>query len=306
MQVILLFQTRMDQIIQGTFDFNAGTLGPSQGDGLSYIMLGIIMVVLALDAEGIRAPKKLAILLIIPLVLATSRMMILTSAIFLLWFCRDSLLRLRRHVVLPIILLLLGIVLALAFYSQGTEADLARIFLPWRILADQSVIEPGHYYGRLGWTKYIMEHLAARPLGIWLGVGPGMFLSFAAFLQSPLPPLTCRAALEFSVPLETGSGMAGASSDANVLLAEVGILGLIAIGMLWLQALRHVRSIAIQAQDRYLRALATGSQYGVLIMGIATVTYNGWEVPYIAALFWLMLGVLTILSRNDRYVERQA
>jgi O-antigen ligase len=99
--------------------------------------------------------------------------------------------------------------------------------------------------------------------------------------------------------------VAGASSDANVLLAEVGILGLIAIGILWLQAFRHVRSITRQAQDRYLRALATGSQYIVLIMGIATMTYNGWEVPYMAALFWLMLGVLTVLSRNDRYAERQ-
>lgn len=291
--------TAPDAFRGGNFDFTVGTLGPSQGDGLGYLLLGVLITVWALSGERLRVPVAVSLLLFIPLVISTSRTIMFVTPFFFFWIHRRRLVSPDRTVVAWIGGISLTGAAAAAYFAQAVDVDVSRIFTPWGALASQFILESGQFFGRFGWTGHIMAELSSRPLGLLFGAGPGAFLSFAAFSDpAGLPPLAMRTAIEFGVDPTTGSGMAGGSSDLNVLFAELGLLGLAAIAFVLWRAVCHVRMAQERALDPYSRGLARAGGYVVLLMAIGTVFYPSWEVPYLAAPFWLLMAAIDRHART--------
>jgi len=304
-QTIQHTSSNFERVLKGDFDLTAGTLGLSQGDGLAFIMLSVVVVALALDSEGVAVPRMATGMLLFPIVLTTSRSMMFLGVVILLGLFCQALLRRRITASLLItgVAATLAIVLAVGYFSLARDADVQRFFSPWSALQDQFILQPGHFYGRLGWTGYILNELAEAPHRLWLGTGPGTFISYAAFNNwSSTGDLMVKAAADNRISIESGGGMAGgAGSDANVLLAEVGVLGLLTIMFLMCQIASYVRKVWQDADGPSMRGLTRGAKYVLIIMGVATVFRNGWEAPYLACLFWLLLAVLDVYYRAQEH-----
>lgn len=89
------------------------------------------------------------------------------------------------------------------------------------------------------------------------------------------------------------------------LLAETGVIGLVAFLFIFWRLLVHVRKIFLEASDPFLKGVAMGFFCAIIAMLAHAITANSFIIVRIAEPFWLLAGLILLIPSLEQLKESE-
>lgn len=271
-------------VVTGTFGFEQGT---GFGHWLSLLVL-LVLGLLLLDRARARYWVALGILLI-PLILASSRISYFVIPAIIAWLLRQQLVK-RPRVFLSVALILAALFVGLYFsYSLSNQHTFSGNLSPSFILFSQ--LTPS-YGGRLVWYEITWAMIAQNATSLLVGFGPGAFSSFTAERnQTPLFVLIDQIRAERGFAIYPASGFIAVPG-------EFGLVGLALYLGLLLATYKAVARWLDKTETPFWKGVTFGVKGATIYFLFAGLTLNSWETMFFAGYFWLLVGIVRQANKH--------
>jgi O-antigen ligase len=275
-------------------DYIWGTFGQDQMTGFGHFMSIGLITICGLLLVGFR---KLWVwiaffLILIPLIMASSRLSYFLIPVILLWLVFKQRILTARTLLLIITASTILIVGVFFSYSLTTrDLSFFENLNPVQILSDQ--LNPSNS-GRLLWYQFAWDTLKQKPYTFLIGYGPGMFSSFTA-QRNNTPIFVIIDYIRQSQGFALYPG-----SEYISIPGEFGFFGLAAILWLFVYVFRKLNDVINNVDEKFWKGTALGTSGALIYFVIAGLTQNTWETPFVANFIWLMIGIVLTVKFSDR------
>jgi len=303
-----------DDSIFGTFNIN-------QANTLAYFVSIVFLVLLGIWNHYPRYRRRITVillLLIVPFLAASSRAMLLLMPVIVLWVEREAIFgawKSKRNFKRMTYLVLGGLILisAALVYLHTRGFGWERLS-PSQLLRDSIAINAVGNGGRLTHVIYTYQTLSQMPWGLWVGMGPGMYVSGAGyFLNSPgLRTITDYFGQQLygsqyyygmQVWLPEYAGDTFYLRDFSQLtstLGEWGFLGLVLYASIVFTFLIVGARMHRKATNLPLLRVLGGAVTGTALLSLVTVPIISlWEEKALAFLLWSLAGLMLGYFRTN-------
>lgn len=270
-------------------DLVVGTFGPGGANVLGLAsLLGIAFLLSRPPSSWDRRNLVLGALLVIPLVLSSSRFAQLMAIPVAVWIATLRGISWKRIAVVAALLGLIGVGMSLYYSTNGRDYESE--FQVATVLSGITQVRQGNV-PRLAYFAFIAQIMRAHPGWMLIGSGPGTFASgYAIAAGTPLASdLATQLRLVAGGLSASGyvfkENLVPVSSQVASTWSEYGVLGLVA----YASSLLGLLAARLRGGERH--AVVGFSVIAIAITLLGVFWGNLWELQGFSVLFWLMLAL---------------
>jgi len=301
----------ISQIFEFIFVYNTGTLNDdslmgtfSGANNLGYALFMPIFLLLTLYINKMQYYMRYLYILLISLFATFAEFAIISVPFFFILYRIRTILKIQnlKKIISMILTILIIFGIISIFNPQRTSGSnsIFRIFSPEFLVYKLTVSEFDVYSGsaRMLWFPITLERLNDRKLAAspWIGMGPGMYASFAAFKTMPY---TNKSIYNAFGQIEKGLDP-NVDSQLIPIWGEFGYIGLFIFLLFYLYLAKYYYKISKKTNDIFIKSLNITASASSLYLILGMYVNHILETQTIMTIYVLIIA----LAQKSYQLER--